>query len=57
MRTRSRSSGGGYGLTYLGPELELSIKHVGVSLGALWRVGGGSRGESVMFSWGVGFRL
>jgi len=45
------------GLTYLGPELELSVKHVGVSLGALWRVGGGSRGASVMFSWGVGFHL
>jgi hypothetical protein len=44
------------GLTYLGPELDLSAWHVALSLGALFRVGGG-HGEGVLFSWGIGVRL
>jgi len=44
------------GLSYLGPELDLSFKHVAVSLGPLWRLGGGP-GRSVVFSWSVGLRL
>ncbi len=43
-------------LTYLGPELDVSIVHVGVNLGVLWRVSG--RGGSLaVFSWGLGVRL
>jgi hypothetical protein len=44
------------GLTYLGPELDLSILRANVSLGVLWRVSG-SAGPSALFSWGVGFGL
>jgi hypothetical protein len=42
------------GLTYLGPELDLSIVHVNVTLGTLFRVAGHT-GASVLFSWGLGF--
>ncbi len=44
------------GLTYLGPELDLSVLHFGASVGVLWRVAG-SGGASVVFSWGIGLRL
>jgi hypothetical protein len=44
------------GLYYLGPELDLSAMRVAVSLGVLWRLGGGP-GRSVLFSWGLGIRL
>jgi len=44
------------GLTYLGPELDLSAMHVGLSLGPLVRVGG-AVGPAVLFSWGVGVRF
>jgi hypothetical protein len=44
------------GLTYLGPELDLYVLRVGLSLGVLWRVAGVG-GASALFSWGVGFRL
>ena len=44
------------GLTYLGPELDLSIKHVSLSLGPLFRVGGAG-GGAVLFSWGLGVRF
>jgi hypothetical protein len=44
------------GLTYLGPELDLSIVRVNLTLGVLWRVSGRG-GASVAFSWGVGFGL
>lgn len=44
------------GLTYLGPELDLSVQRLGVTLGVLFRVGG-SEGDGVLFSWGVGLRL
>ena len=44
------------GLTYLGPELDLSVVRANVTLGVLWRVSG-QGGASVLFSWGVGFGL
>jgi hypothetical protein len=44
------------GLTYLGPEIDLSAMHVGLSLGPLFRVGGDG-GSAVLFSIGVGFRF
>lgn len=44
------------GLTYLGPELDLSVLRIDVTLGVLWRVSG-QRGASVLFSWGLGFGL
>jgi hypothetical protein len=43
-------------LTYLGPELDLSVVRVNLTLGVLWRVSG-DRGSSALFSWGVGFGL
>jgi hypothetical protein len=55
-RTRRSPIGTEPGLTYLGPELELSVKHVAVTLGTLWRIDG-SVGKSVMLSWGIGLRL
>lgn len=45
------------GLTYLGPELDLSAMHVALTLGSLFRVGGGSGGGIVVFSWGLGVRF
>jgi hypothetical protein len=42
------------GLTYVGPELDLSVLRVDLTLGVLWRVSG-RRGASTLFSWGVGF--
>jgi hypothetical protein len=44
------------GLTYLGPELDLSVVRVNLTLGVLWRVSG-QGGASALFSWGVGFGL
>jgi len=44
------------GLSYLGPELQLYVLRFGITLGALWRVSGPG-GASVLFSWGLGFRL
>lgn len=43
-------------LTYLGPELDLSILRVDLTLGVLWRVSG-QGGKSALFSWGLGFGL
>ena len=42
------------GLTYVGPELDLSIIRINLTLGVLFRVSG-ERGSSALFSWGVGF--
>jgi hypothetical protein len=42
------------GLTYVGPELDLSIFRVSLTLGTLFRVSGDA-GPGVLFSWGVGF--
>jgi hypothetical protein len=44
------------GRTLLGPEIDLSVKHVGLTLGVLFRVGG-APGETAVFSWGLGLRL
>ena len=44
------------GLTYLGPELDLSLFRVNLNLGVLWRVSG-QGGASTLFSWGLGFGL
>jgi hypothetical protein len=43
-------------LTYLGPELDLSVLRFNVTLGVLWRVSGHG-GASAVFGWGVGFGL
>ena len=43
-------------LTYLGPELDLSVLRINLSLGVLWRVSG-STGSPALFSWGLGFGL
>jgi len=42
------------GLTYLGPEMDLSILHFNLTLGVLFRVAGDG-GAGALFSWGVGF--
>jgi hypothetical protein len=42
------------GLTYLGPELDLSVFRVNLTLGVLFRVSGDG-GAGTLFSWGVGF--
>jgi hypothetical protein len=44
------------GLTYLGPELDLSVKRINLTLGGLFRISG-DRGSSALFSWGLGFGL
>jgi hypothetical protein len=44
------------GLTYLGPELDLSVLRINVTLGVLWRVSG-EGGASALFSWGLGFGM
>lgn len=44
------------GLTYLGPELDLSVLRINLTLGALFRVSG-DRGAGALFSWGLGFGL
>lgn len=44
------------GLTLLGPELDLSIMRIDLTLGVLFKVGGNG-GSSALFSWGVGFGL
>ena len=56
VRTWGSPIGTEPGLTYLGPELDLSIVRVNLTLGALWRVSGRA-GASVVFGWGVGFGL
>jgi hypothetical protein len=42
------------GLTYLGPEMDLSILHVNLTLGVLFRVSG-TGGAGALLSWGLGF--
>jgi hypothetical protein len=44
------------GLTYLGPELDLSVIRINLTLGVLWRVAGDG-GAGALFSWGLGFGL
>ena len=43
-------------LTYVGPELDLSVIRIGLTLGVLFRVSG-DHGSSALFSWGLGFGL
>jgi hypothetical protein len=43
-------------LTYLGPELDLSVVRVNLTLGVLWRLSGHA-GASAVFGWGLGFGL
>ncbi len=56
VRTWGHPIGTEPGLSYLGPELDLAILRVNVTLGVLWRVSG-SGGKSALFSWGFGFGL
>ena len=56
VRTWGSPVGTEPGLTYLGPELDVSVLRVNLSLGVLWRVAGNA-GSSALFSWGVGFGL
>lgn len=43
-------------LTYVGPELDLSVIKIGLTLGVLFRVSG-DHGANAVFSWGLGFGL
>jgi hypothetical protein len=56
VRTWGSPIGTEPGLTYLGPELDLSVLRVNLTLGVLWRVAGDT-GSSALFSWGLGFGL
>lgn len=55
-RTWGSPIGTGTGLTYLGPELDLFVLRLGLTLGTLWRVSG-QGGDSFVISWAVGLRL
>ncbi len=44
------------GMTLLGPELDLSVVRVNLTLGVLFKVGGDG-GSSALFSWGLGVGL
>jgi hypothetical protein len=44
------------GLTFVGPELDLSVMRFNLTLGVLFKVAGDG-GSSALFSWGVGFGL
>jgi hypothetical protein len=44
------------GLSYLGPELDLSVIRINLTLGVLFRVAGDG-GAGALFSWGLGFGL
>jgi len=44
------------GVTFLGPELDLSVKRINLTLGVLFKVAGDG-GSSALFSWGLGFGL
>jgi hypothetical protein len=56
LRTWGSPIGTEPGLTYVGPELDLSVVRVDLTLGVLWRVSGHS-GGSAIFGWGIGFGL
>ena len=55
-RTWGNPIGTDPGLTYLGPELDLSVIRVNLTLGVLFRVAG-DHGSAALFSWGLGFGL
>ena len=44
------------GTTFLGPELDLSVIRINLTLGVLFKVGGDG-GSSALFSWGLGVGL
>jgi hypothetical protein len=56
VRTWGHPIGTEPALTYLGPELDLSIIRFNLTLGVLWRLSG-SAGPSAVFAWGLGFGL
>jgi len=56
LRTWGSPIGTEPGLTYLGPELDLSVLRFNLTLGVLWRVSGHA-GASAVFGWGIGFGL
>jgi len=56
VRTWGNPIGTEPGLSYLGPELDLAILRVNLTLGVLWRVSGHG-GKSALFSWGLGFGI
>ena len=56
LRTWGSPIGTEPNLTYLGPELDLSVVRFNLTLGVLWRVSGHT-GASAVFGWGVGFGL
>jgi hypothetical protein len=43
-------------LTYLGPELDLSVIRINLTIGVLFRISGDG-GSGTLFSWGLGFGL
>ena len=55
-RTWGHPIGTDPGLTYLGPELDLSVLRIGLTLGVLFRIDG-DHGAGTLFSWGLGFGL
>jgi len=55
-RTWGNPIGTDPGLTYLGPELDLSVLRIGLTLGVLFRIDG-DHGAGTLFSWGLGFGL
>ena len=55
-RTWGNPIGTDPGLTYVGPELDLSVMRINLTLGTLFRVSG-DHGSNVLFSWGLGFGL
>jgi hypothetical protein len=55
-RTWGNPIGTDPGLNYLGPELDLSVIRIGLTLGVLFRVSG-DHGPNAVFSWGIGFGL
>jgi hypothetical protein len=56
VRTWGSPIGTEPGLTYLGPELDLSVLRFNLTLGVLWRLSGHT-GASAVFGWGIGFGL
>jgi hypothetical protein len=56
LRTWGSPIGTEPNLTYLGPELDLSVVRFTLTLGVLWRLSG-QTGASAVFGWGIGFGL
>lgn len=55
-RTWGNPVGTNPGLSYLGPELDLSVLRIDLTLGVLFKVAGDG-GSGALFSWGLGFGL